>query len=178
MSETTKNTLTRNALLGAGIAVALREALKPDFGHYQQQILDNCQAMVRAFLDRGYRIVSGGSTVTMQVVRLSRPGKPRTVRQKLIEIVLALRLEAARSKDEILALYAGYAPFGGNVVGLDAAAWRYFGRPPVELSWAEAATLAVLPNNPALIHPGRNRSQLLEKRNRLLDRLLDSVGVP
>ena len=65
-------------------------------------------------------------------------------------------------------------PFGGNVVGLDAAAWRYYGKRPDLLSWAEAATLAVLPNSPALIHPGRNRKALLEKRNRLLKKLQEA----
>ena len=70
---------------------------------------------------------------------------------------MATRLELGYSKREILALYAAHAPFGGNVVGLEAACWRYFGKAPEQLSWAEAATLAVLPNSPALIHPGRNR---------------------
>ncbi len=122
---------------------------------------------------RAKRIVSGGSTITMQVVRLSRKGKPRTVYQKLIEIVLALRLELALSKDEISRLYASHAPFGGNVVGIDAAAWRYYGRPAFKLSWGEAATLAVLPNAPSMIYPGRNQELLLSKRNSLLEKLVD-----
>jgi len=116
-------------------------------------------------------IVSGGSTLTMQVIRLSRKGKKRTIREKLIEMILAVRLETTSSKERILALYASNAPFGGNVVGLDAASWRYFARNPEDLSWAESAMLAVLPNSPSLIHPGRNRDLLLDKRNRLLDRL-------
>ncbi|MEN8163615.1 MAG: penicillin-binding protein 1C [Acidobacteriota bacterium] len=116
-------------------------------------------------------IVSGGSTITMQVVRLSRHGQPRTFREKAVECLLALRLELSRSKNEILGLYAGYAPFGGNTVGLDAAAWRYFRRRPQDLSWAEAATLAVLPNAPSLIHPGRRQERLFERRNALLARL-------
>ena len=118
------------------------------------------------------RVVSGGSTLTMQVIRLSR-GKERTLGQKLVEAILATRLESRSTKDEILALYASHAPFGGNVVGLDAAAWRYFGRPPAELSWAESATLAILPNAPSSIHPGKGRERLLEKRNRLLERLFE-----
>jgi penicillin-binding protein 1C len=130
-------------------------------------------ALVRAaFQDlKAGSIVSGGSTITMQVVRLSRHGRPRTIREKIIEGILALRLELALSKDQILKLYAGYAPFGGNTVGLEAAAWRYFGRSAETLSWAEASTLAVLPNAPALIHPGRNHEVLLQKRNALLARL-------
>lgn len=117
------------------------------------------------------RIVSGGSTITMQVVRLSRKGKPRTITQKAIEMVLALRLECAHSKEEIFRIYASNAPFGGNVVGIDAASWRYYGRAAYKLSWGEAATLAVLPNAPSLIHPGKNRAILLQKRDILLDKL-------
>jgi penicillin-binding protein 1C len=120
---------------------------------------------------RAGRIVSGGSTLSMQVMRLARGNRPRTVYHKFIELVLATRLEWRYSKEQILSLYASHAPFGGNVVGLEAASWRYFGKSPALLTWAEAATLAVLPNSPALIHPGRNREALLAKRNRLLDRL-------
>ncbi len=130
-------------------------------------------ALVRAmgqFVRQG-RIVSGGSTISMQTIRLARQRKTRNLWQKAVEMLLATRLEQSYSKSDILALYASHAPFGGNVVGLDAASWRYFGKRPDLLSWAEAATLAVLPNSPALIHPGRNRQQLLDKRNRLLDRL-------
>lgn len=116
------------------------------------------------------RIVSGGSTLTMQVVRLARPS-PRNLLHKTKEMVLALRLEAALSKDSILAVYAAHAPFGGNTVGLEAAAWRYFNHPPHHLTWAETALLAVLPNAPALMHPGRSRDQLLQKRNTLLHKL-------
>jgi len=131
-------------------------------------------ALGRALLQniKNRRVVSGGSTITMQVIRLARKDKPRNLYQKGVEIVSATRLELTNSKQKILSLYASHAPFGGNVVGLDAASWRYFGKQPKLLSWAEAATLAVLPNSPALIHPGRNRETLLQKRNRLLDRLL------
>lgn len=118
-------------------------------------------------------IVSGGSTLSMQVIRLSRKGKSRTVVEKIIEIILATRLELRYSKEEILALYASHAPFGGNVVGIEAACWRYFGRDARELSWGEASLLAVLPNAPSLMHPGKNREQLKTKRDKLLDRLRD-----
>ncbi|MBE3064734.1 MAG: transglycosylase domain-containing protein, partial [Spirochaetes bacterium] len=117
---------------------------------------------------RAGEVVSGGSTITMQVIRLSRPGKPRTVPEKLLEALLALRLEMAAGKAGILRLFASNAPFGGNVVGFEAASWRYFGRGPRTLSWAECALLAVLPNSPGLIHPGRNREELLARRDRLL----------
>ncbi len=120
------------------------------------------------------RIVSGASTLTMQVIRLAQENPERTVLHKLKEILLATRLEFSASKDEILALYAAHAPFGGNVVGLETAAWRYFGREASQLSWAESATLAVLPNSPALIHPARNRAELKAKRDRLLKRLFEN----
>ncbi len=122
---------------------------------------------------RAGHVVSGGSTITMQVIRLSRGKERRTLYQKIIEAVLATRLELRLSKDEILALYAAHAPFGGNVVGLEAASWRYFGASAENLTWAEAATLAVLPNSPSSMHPGKNRDDLLLKRNRLLERLLE-----
>ncbi len=121
-------------------------------------------------LTRG-EVVSGASTLTMQVIRLSRPGAPRTLPEKLYEMVLATRLEMRCTKRKILLLYASNAPFGGNVVGLEAAAWRYFGRSADDLSWGECAMLAVLPNAPGLIHPGRARDRLLAKRNSLLDKL-------
>jgi penicillin-binding protein 1C len=120
---------------------------------------------------RAGRIISGGSTITMQVIRLSRKNHERTIQEKIIEIILAVRLEISYSKNEILALYASHAPFGSNVVGLDAAAWRYFGTSAGELSWAETVTLAVLPNSPSLIYPGKNQFRLLAKRNLLLNRL-------
>ena len=131
-------------------------------------------AFGRAILQniKNQRVVSGGSTITMQVIRMARKNKPRHLGNKIIEAIMALRLEMTYSKDEILALYAANAPLGGNVVGLEAASWRYFGKNPNQLGWAEAATLAVLPNAPSLIHVSRNRAALLAKRNRLLDGLI------
>ncbi len=117
------------------------------------------------------KIVSGGSTLTMQVIRLHRRNKPRTLIEKSIEIFLATILEIYDSKDQILSLYANHAPFGGNVVGITAASWRYFGRPSKMLTWAESSLLAVLPNSPGMIHPGKNRQMLLTKRNKLLLKL-------
>ncbi len=119
------------------------------------------------------KTVRGGSTLTQQVIRLARKGKERSYFEKAIELVLATRLEFRYSKEEILQLYTSHAPYGGNVVGLDVAAWRYFGLRPHQLSWAEAATLAVLPNAPSLIYPGKNQERLLKKRNRLLKKMHD-----
>lgn len=120
------------------------------------------------------KVVRGGSTISMQVVRLARKNKPRTYGEKILEVILAMRLELHYSKKSILDMYAAHAPFGGNVVGIDAAAWRYFHTTPDRLTWSEAALLAVLPNSPAMIHPGRSRERLLDKRDALLQRLTTS----
>lgn len=125
-------------------------------------------ALGRAALSnwRRKKIVSGGSTISMQVIRLSRNNPPRTYWEKFREICLAFRLEQSYSKLRILQLYASHAPFGGNIVGLEAAALKYFNRLPKELSWGEAAFLAILPNAPALKNGGilkRKRDKLLEE---------------
>jgi len=132
-------------------------------------------AVARAIIKnlKSRKVKSGASTISMQVIRLARKRQKRTLWEKIIETVLALRLELGYSKKEILSFYASNAPFGGNVVGLDAASWRYFGREPEQLSWAETALLAVLPNNPALVYPGRNRKYLKSKRNFLLKKLFE-----
>lgn len=118
--------------------------------------------------------MQGGSTLNMQVIRLSKQNSRRNTWNKIIESILAVRMQCGYSKKHVLALYASNAPFGGNVVGLDAAAWRYFGRSPNKLSWGEMAALAVLPNAPSLVHPGKNRELLLQKRNGLLDKLFEA----
>ena len=141
------------------------------FRHWGVDPRSLTRALIQNF--RNGEIVSGGSTLSMQVIRMARGQKRRNVWQKLVEMVLATRLELGYSKEDILKIYASQAPFGGNVVGLETASWRYFGKHPALLSWAEAAVLAVLPNSPALLHPSRNRAALLAKRNRLLKRLLD-----
>ncbi|HXB42050.1 MAG TPA: penicillin-binding protein 1C [Bacteroidia bacterium] len=122
---------------------------------------------------RNKKVVSGGSTLTMQLARIMRKNPPRTMVEKGLEMILATRMEIRYSKKEILNFYVSHAPFGNNVVGLEAAAWRYFGRSSDKLSWAESATLAVLPNAPGLIYPGKNHKRLLDKRNRLLKRLYE-----
>jgi penicillin-binding protein 1C len=135
----------------------------------------NPASVVRAFftnLKKG-EIVSGGSTITMQVARIAQGNRSRTYSQKMIEMLSALKLELFRSKKTILRMYAANAPFGGNTVGLEAASWRYMGKPSSELSWSEAASLAILPNSPGLIFPGRNQELLKKKRDSLLKKLLD-----
>ena len=142
--------------------------------HFYRHLGVNPLAFGRALAQnvKNQEVVSGGSTITMQVIRLARQNKPRSVFTKIVEIIMATRLEVTYSKSEILSLYASNAPFGGNVVGIEAASWRYFGKNPKELSWAESATLAVLPNAPSLINPSKNRQALQNKRNRLLERLI------
>lgn len=115
----------------------------------------------------------GGSTLSMQVIRLALGNPRRTYAQKIKELFLATILEIKYTKKEILQLYTDHAPFGGNVVGIEAAAWRYFGKSAAYISWSEACLLAVLPNSPGLIHPGRNREKLKKKRDRLLKHLLE-----
>lgn len=136
------------------------------------------RAVVRAIVAdiKAGRIVSGGSTITMQLARLQRQADmadepERNLWSKAVEALMALQIENRRTKADILKDYANRAPFGGNIVGFHAAAWRYFGRAPEHLSWAEAALLAVLPNSPRSIHLGRQRDALLKKRDRLLTKL-------
>lgn len=133
-------------------------------------------ALVRAVIKniKNKGVAQGGSTINMQVIRLSRSNKKRNIWNKIKESILAVRLQCSYSKKSVLSLYAGNAPFGSNVVGLDAAAWRYFGRSASKLSWGEMAALAVLPNAPSLVHPGKNRAVLLRKRNALIDQLLSA----
>ena len=141
--------------------------------HFYRHPGINPVSMGRALVQniRERKIISGGSTLTMQVARMARPSRERNMANKLVEMIWALNLELRYNKKEILKLYTSHAPFGGNVVGIEAASWRYFHRPPHMLSWAESATLAVLPNAPSLIFPGKNDTLLLMKRNRLIDKL-------
>ncbi|MDR2586327.1 MAG: penicillin-binding protein 1C [Prevotellaceae bacterium] len=152
--------------------------------HFYRHFGVNPGALVRALIQnvRQGKVVSGGSTITMQTIRLYRREKQhiapaRSFFEKCIEMFLAVRMECRYSKKSILALYASHAPFGGNVVGLEAASWRYFGHPSAQLSWAEAATLAVLPNAPSMLHLSRNRDALLRKRNRLLKSLFEKQKI-
>lgn len=130
-------------------------------------------ALLRAFRQNvsAGKIVSGASTITMQTMRMARWPQDRSFFQKGVELAWALRAELRYSKRELLAMYVSNAPFGGNVVGLDAAAWRYFQKPANALSWAECAALAVLPNAPAMIFPGRNSRAFRAKRDNLLETL-------
>lgn len=118
------------------------------------------------------KIISGASTITMQVARL-RSKNPRTFINKFIEILSAIKIELNYSKEEILKLYLDHAPFGGNIIGYRTACLKYFNKMPEDLSWADAATLAVLPNAPGLVAPNRDNQKLEKKRNRLLQKLFE-----
>jgi penicillin-binding protein 1C len=139
------------------------------YQHPGVNLVSLTKAFYKNLSGEGKRI--GGSTLTMQLVRLSRGNRERTYLEKLIECWMAFRIECSYKKKSILSYYANNAPFGGNVVGIRTASWRYFGKEAQHLSWAESALLAVLPNAPSLIYPGKNHGRLLQKRNALLKRL-------
>ncbi len=122
------------------------------------------------------RLVSGGSTLTMQVARLLDGRHERTPQGKLRQIVRALQLEERFDKKEILRLYLRLAPFGGNIEGTRAASLAYFGKEPRHLSVGEAALLVALPQSPEVRRPDRGSRYAEIARNRVLDRALE-VGV-
>jgi len=121
------------------------------------------------------RLLSGGSTLTMQVARIL-DGTPHSAAGKLRQILRALQLEAHLSKKEILTLYLDRAPFGGTIEGVEAASWAYLGKPAARLSRAEAALLAVLPQSPSRLRPDRNPESARCARDKVLDRM-QQLGV-
>ena len=131
-------------------------------------------ALLRAVsqLARAKRIVSGGSTLTMQAARLLEP-RPRGIATKLFQMVRALQLEERYSKDEILSIYLTLAPFGGNLEGVRAASLAYFGKPPSALDLSEAALLVALPQSPARDRPDRHGLAAIKGRNKVLARMVD-----
>ena len=129
------------------------------------------------FTSNGH-IVSGGSTITMQVARLLEPREHRSLGAKLRQITRALELEQALSKNEILSLYLTLAPYGGNLEGIRAAALAYFGKEPRKLSLAEAALLVALPQSPELRRPDRFPDAAQAARDRVLDRAAAAGVVP
>ncbi len=131
-------------------------------------------AMLRAafqFVHAG-RIVSGGSTLTMQVARLLEP-HGHGVGGKLIQMVRAVQLEERYSKDEILSLYLTLAPMGGNLEGVRAASLSYFGKEPANLDLAESALLVALPQSPVKQRPDRHARRALAGRDKVLRRMVD-----
>jgi penicillin-binding protein 1C len=138
----------------------------------------NPVAIVRAAISnlRAGRVVSGASTITMQLARLTDP-QPRSYTHKLRQAYRALQYESIYSKDEILEMYLNLAPYGRNIEGVAAAARAYFGKPPGTLSVAEAALLAILPQSPAAHDPIAHPQQALAARNGLIDRLERRGGI-
>jgi penicillin-binding protein 1C len=126
---------------------------------------------------RNGRIVSGGSTLTMQVARLLEPRSERTFGAKLRQMVRAIQLERALTKDQILTLYLNLAPFGGNLEGARAASLAYFGKEPRRLNPAEAALLIALPQSPEARRPDRSVTVARAARDRVLDRVGPSLPV-
>ena len=116
-------------------------------------------------------IVSGGSTLSMQVARILEGGDTRSVAGKLRQMARALQLEARLSKDQILQLYLERAPFGGTIEGVEAASWAYLGKPASRLSHAEAALLAVLPQAPSRLRPDRHPDAARAARDKVLARM-------
>lgn len=120
----------------------------------------------------GGRVLSGGSTLSMQVARLLDP-HPRTFTGKLRQLWRTLQLEWHLSKTQILTLYLDRAPFGGTLQGVAAASWAYLGKPPSQLTCAEAALLAVLPQAPSRLRPDRHPERATAARDKVLKRLAD-----
>ncbi|MBZ6078651.1 penicillin-binding protein 1C [Microvirga sp. WGZ8] len=139
---------------------------------FEQHVGVDPLAMMRAAfqLVRNGTVVSGGSTLTMQVARLLEPRDERTLWAKLRQIIRALQLERQLTKDQVLKLYLILAPYGGNLEGARAASLSYFGREPKRLSLAEAALLVALPQAPELRRPDRDASAARRARNRVLER--------
>jgi penicillin-binding protein 1C len=137
-------------------------------------------AMLRAALQliANGRIVSGGSTLTMQVARLVEPRHGRNLLAKLREMVRAIELESTLNKDEILALYLGLAPYGGNLEGIRAASLSYFGKEPRRLSLGEIALLVALPQSPEARRPDRSPDVARRARDRVLDRIAAARRIP
>jgi penicillin-binding protein 1C len=127
---------------------------------------------------RNGRIISGASTLSMQVARLLEPRSERSFMAKLRQMVRAIEIERALSKDQILALYLSLAPYGGNLEGIRAASLAYFGKEPRRLTLAESALLVALPQSPEPRRPDRARAVAQRARDRVLDRFAAAGLVP
>ena len=124
------------------------------------------------------RIVSGASTITQQTIKLYRPAQPRSLRTKLMEMAMARSLEMSASKEEILTAYLNHLPYGNQYTGARAAARGYFGKPLADLSVAESALLAALPNQPSRLNPWRNEEGAIRRQEWVLSRLEETKALP
>jgi len=135
----------------------------------------NPVSLIGAAIDnmKSNKVVRGGSTITMQIARMMEP-KSRTVKSKIIEIVRAVQLELHYTKDELLELYFNLAPYGGNIEGVGAASFFYFGKEPSELTASQAALLTSIPNSPNRLRPDTEHENSVAKRDRILKIMYDA----
>lgn len=159
---------------GDEIPFRLKEAVltfedRDFYKHNGVDYLALMRAIKNNFVDR--RKV-GASTITMQSIKLYKK-RERTYLSKILEMIEAYKLENYMTKDEILSVYLNNAPYGGNIVGYESASLLYFNKKAINLTWAEGALLAVLPNSPGLIHVEKNREKLLKKRDFLLKNMYE-----
>ncbi|WP_377510332.1 penicillin-binding protein 1C [Octadecabacter sp. R77987] len=145
------------------------------YDHGGVDLIAMSRAFGQALWNRG--VVSGGSTLTMQVARLLEDGSTGTLSGKLRQIRVAWALEARFSKDEILTLYLNRAPFGGNIEGVRAASYAWLGKPPTRLTPAEAALMVALPQSPERRRPDRNPLAANAARDQVLTRVADALGM-
>jgi len=138
------------------------------YSHHGVDLLAICRAAASNLLNM--RAVSGASTITMQTIRLL-DNRPRTLASKLAESFRAVQLERFHTKDEILEYYLNLAPYGGNIVGIEAASLAYFRKRPADLTLAEAALLAGLPQSPSRLRPDRHPERARKRRDVVLNRM-------
>ena len=141
--------------------------------HFYYHCGINPISIVRALFAniRAGKIVQGGSTITMQIARMMEP-KPRTIKNKLIEMFRAVQLELRYTKDEILTYYFNLAPYGGNIVGVGAASYLYFNKQAKHMSLGEACLLAAIPNSPNMYRPDFNANSAKKARLKLVNLLI------
>lgn len=158
----------------ADIDLAAKAMVAAEDRRFRRHLGVDVPATARSALDlvRARRVVSGASTITQQLARLATSA-PRSVRGKLFVAALAVRIELGLSKDQILEQYLNRAPFGSRVRGIEAASQQFFDKPAKDLSLAEAATLAALPQSPSRLDPRREagRARLLRRRDEILGRI-------
>ena len=157
-----------------GIDVKNATVAIEDSNFYQHSGI-SIKAILRAvWADLRGQKVQGGSTLTQQVIKETLLNSEKTITRKVKEWILAIKLERSMSKEDILALYLNEAPYGGNIYGIEEASQLFFGKKPIDLSLAESAYLAAIPNSPTYYSPyGKNKAKLDERKNLVLKRMLD-----
>ncbi|MBK9631630.1 MAG: penicillin-binding protein 1C [Saprospiraceae bacterium] len=155
------------------------EKLKSTIVHYEDRYFNNHLGVNPISLFRAIyqnlksgKVISGGSTITMQLAKIGLKNKRRNIWNKLNECIVAVGLECIYKKHKIISLYSAHIPYGSNIVGVEAAMWRYYGKNKSDITWSEAALLAILPNQPNIILQKNKVELIKQKRNRLLLNLL------